>query len=101
VNYSLSYTAQALNDIENILDFLSEIQADLPRSFRNELAIQLEKLDEQPERWSELSNGIRAIRLRLSKRLTYYVFYHFLAGERKILLLRLIPQQADPQQWPS
>ena len=65
-------------DIEKILSFLSEIHPDLPRRFRNLLAEKFDELDKNPERWSPLSNGIRAIRMKLSKRLTVLLFLPFL-----------------------
>ncbi|MCB0835383.1 MAG: type II toxin-antitoxin system RelE/ParE family toxin [Bacteroidetes bacterium] len=101
MNYHIQYNPQSIKDLKEVLSFLYEIHPDLPRRFRSLLAENFEDLDKNPERWSPLSNGIRAIRMNLSKRLSYYCFYKFYEQESKILILRIIPQKADPDQWPK
>ncbi|MEO0472351.1 MAG: type II toxin-antitoxin system RelE/ParE family toxin, partial [Bacteroidota bacterium] len=101
MNHKLSYAPKALKDIDRTLTFLSEIHHDLPRKFRNTLADKLSELDEQPERWAPLNNDIRAIRFKLSQRLAWYAFYHFSKEDGTIFILRIIPQRADPTQWPQ
>ena len=101
MNYFVQYNPQSIKDIEEILSFLFDIHSDLPRRFRTLLSEKFEELDHNPERWSPLSNGVRAIRMNLSKRLAYYCFYKFYEEENKILVLRIIPQKADPEQWPK
>ena len=101
MNYTLSYNPIAFQDIDHILNFLAEIHPELPRKFRNLLAENLGELDKNPERWSPLSNEVRAIRMKLSKRLAYYCFYHYYEREKRILVLRVLPQNVDPKKWPS
>lgn len=101
MSYTLRFQPKALKDIENILPYLSELHADLPHKFRNLLAEKLEEVGNYPERWAPLSNGIRAIRMKLSKRLAYHCFYTIREHDNHILILRILPQQADPKHWPS
>ena len=101
MNYKLLYARKSLKDIDRTLTFLSEIHPNLPRRFRNILADKLSELDEQPERWAQLENEIRAIRFKLSPSLAWYAFYHFAEKENTISILRIIPQQADPANWPT
>ena len=100
MNNKLLYAPKALKDIDRTLTFLSEIHPDLPRKFRNILADKLSELDEQPERWAPMENDIRTIRFKLSQRLAWYAFYHFVENESTIFVLRIIPQQADSTKWP-
>lgn len=99
MNFNLKHNPAALNDVKKILEFLSEIHHDLPRRFRNELANTFEELDSFPERWPVLPNSVRAARMNLSKKLRFYIFYHL--KETEIRVLRILPQSADPQNWPS
>lgn len=101
MNYVLEYNPQALKDIEHTLSFLSEIHPDLPRKFRNLLADKFEELDYNPERWPPLSNGIRAIRMELSKRLSWYGFYQYYEADKRIVVFRIISQKASSKNWPK
>ncbi|MEL6256102.1 MAG: type II toxin-antitoxin system RelE/ParE family toxin [Bacteroidota bacterium] len=101
MNYILEYNPQVFKDIDHILSFLTEVHDDLPRKFRNLLAGKFEELDSNPERWSPLSNGIRAIRMELSKRLSWYCFYHYYEEDKRILVLRIISQKASTKNWPK
>ncbi|MEM8888534.1 MAG: type II toxin-antitoxin system RelE/ParE family toxin [Bacteroidota bacterium] len=101
MNYILEYNPQAFQDIDHILSFLSEVHYDLPRKFRNLLASKFEELDTNPERWPPLANGIRAIRMELSKRLSWYCFYQYYEENKRILILRIISQKASPKNWPK
>ena len=89
MSYTLRFQPKALKDIENILPYLSELHADLPHKFRNLLAEKLEEVGNYLERWAPLSNGIRAIRMKLSKRLAYHCFYTIREHDNHILILRM------------
>ena len=100
MNYFLKYSPRALADVKNILDYLAEIHPDLPRRFRSNMADMFEELDQFPERRAPNKNGIRAASLRLSKRLSYHLFYQ-LEEPSTIWVLRIIPQSANPAKWPK
>ena len=101
MNYLLQYNPAALSDLNEVLTFLAKIDPSLPRKFRTLLAEKFTELDQNPERWSPLSKGIRAIRIKLSRRLSYYCFYHFYEEEKRILVLRILSQFSDPKNWPE
>lgn len=93
--YKVSFSPKAAAQYADIVEILSNYPKKL-LTFENEIESLIRRLEKMPESYS-IKGSLRAARLRKSQ---YYMFYKVENEDNKVLVILLISQQADPQNWP-